>query len=195
MPDNNVALIVGAGSLLGQQIARGLAQAGLRVALNDLLPNHVEALASELAALGKQAAAYPADLSRKLALQTVLQTVLEAWERIDILIFIPVAQPVVALLDLDEWDWHHAVDQNLTAAFLCMQSVGRVMRELGGGVIVNVIGDRATGISASAAEGGLAALSLAAVEEFSSHNIRVHMAKPDADAILALCLQQQASQK
>src|SRR3972149_12200615 len=78
-----VALIVGAGSPFGQQVARNLAAAGLRVALNDLLPNHIEALAAELNAAGGQAAAYPTDLSRKLGLQTLLQAILETWEGID----------------------------------------------------------------------------------------------------------------
>ncbi|MEX2160659.1 MAG: SDR family NAD(P)-dependent oxidoreductase [Anaerolineales bacterium] len=185
---SKVALIVGAGSSLGQQIARGLARAGLRVALNDLLPNHIESLATDL---GEQAAAYPIDPSRKLGLQTMLQSILETWQRIDVLVFIPTAQSTTPLLDLDEWDWHRSLDLNLTTAFLCMQSVGRVMRELGGGIIVNVLPE-GTGASAvyTAAASGLAALSEAAAAEFSAHNIQVHFlagAPANLLSILQLC--------
>lgn len=188
---HKVALIVGAGTPLGAQVARGLAAGGHAVALNDLLPNHIEPLAAELVAAGGQAAAHPADLSRKLALQTMLQDILEAWERIDILVFIPAVQPVEPLLDMDEWDWHRTLDLNLTTSFLCMQSVGRVMRELGGGLIINAIpaSDVHSPVYA-AATAGLDALTQAAAAEFAAHNIQVHSISADVQAILRLCLQQ-----
>ena len=199
-----VALLIGAGSTTGAEIARGLAASGIHLALNDLLPTRIEPLAAEISASGGQAAAFPADVSRKLSLQTMLQEVLEKFERINVLIFIANVQPPDALLDMDEWDWHRTIDLNLTAAFLCMQSVGRVMRELGGGVIVNVLdtpspptslvaasGSLGTGSlpqsrrgekhSASAAyevaAAGVVAMSIASEEEFGAHGIRVHTAK------------------
>lgn len=193
---NKVALIVGAGSALGGQVARGLVAGDVRVALNGLLPNHIEALAAELNAGGGQAVAFPADLSRKLALQTMLQEILENWERIDILVFIPPVQPRVLLLDLDEWDWHRSVDLNLSAAFLCMQSVGRIMRQLGGGVMVNVL-EHSQVVSPvyDAAAAGLAALTQAASAEFAAHNIRLRALagdQVDPQTILDLCLQEQS---
>ena len=171
-----VALIVGAGTELGQAVARQLATNGVRVALNDLLPDRVELIAKEIQTTGGEAIVYATDLSRKLALQTVLQNILEAWARIDILIFIASNQPADALLDIDEWDWHRSVDLNLTAPFLCMQSVGRVMRELGGGVIVNMLAgsQRQTSAAYQAAAAGLTALSEAAKQELNQHYIRVY---------------------
>ncbi|MGH2581771.1 MAG: SDR family NAD(P)-dependent oxidoreductase [Anaerolineales bacterium] len=127
------ALIIGAGSETGRETARGLAKAGMRVALNDLLPDRIEELAAEVNGAGGEALAVPADVTHKMALQTMLQEVLGAWGRIDFLVFIASTQPPDAILDMDEWDWHRTIDMNLTAAFLCMQSVGRVMREQGGG--------------------------------------------------------------
>ena len=193
---NKVALIVGAGSALGGQVARGLVASEVRVALNDLLPNHIEALAAELNAGGGQTVAFPADLSRKLALQTVLQDILEAWERIDMLVFIPTVQPRGLLLDMDEWDWHRTVDLNLSAAFLCMQSVGRIMRQLGGGVMVNVL-EHSQVVSPvyDAAAAGLAALTRAASAEFTAHNVHLHALAGDhvdPQTILDLCLQEKS---
>lgn len=176
----SVALVVGAGSTLGQAVARVLAAKGFRVALNDLLPNHIEALAAKL---GEHTAAYPADLSRKLALQTMLQEILERWQRIDLLVFIPTTRPTTPLLDLDEWDWHRALDLNLTTAFLCMQSVGRVMRELGGGTMVNMLPTEWKDSTLfAAAVSGLAALTEGAAKEFAAHGIRV-MVLRDADQL------------
>lgn len=187
-----VALLIGAGSTTGAEIARGLAARGVRIALNDLLPTRIEPLAAEISASGNQAAAFPADVSRKLSLQTMLQEVLEKFERIDILIFIANVQPPDAILDMDEWDWHRTIDLNLTAAFLCMQSVGRVMRQLGGGVMVNVLKDvqgprsntgKAVSAAYEVAAAGIAALSRAAEAEFAAHRIRVHMAKSVEEVI------------
>jgi 3-oxoacyl-[acyl-carrier protein] reductase len=191
--DPKTALVVGAGSAIGQRAARSLAKAKMRLALNDLLPNHIESLAAELNVAGSQAVAFPADLSRKLGLQTMLQALLETWERIDVLVFIPTVQPGTLLLDLDEWDWHRAVDLDLSAAFLCMQSVGRIMREVGGGVIINVVpqSDIVSPVYAAAAA-GLAALSQTCAAEFAAHNIRVHAIaaeQVDEQHLLKLCLQ------
>lgn len=182
---SKVALIVGAGSQAGQQAARLLHAAGFRVALNDQMPNRVEALAAEL---GDGSAAYPADLSRKLSLQTMLQAVLEAWERIDVLVFVPTVAPHTSILDMDEWDWHRTVDSNLTAAFLTMQSAGRIMRQLGGGSIVNILApEYLTSPVFQAAVNGLQGLSEAAALEFASYNIQVHCLLADkVDSLLAL---------
>jgi NAD(P)-dependent dehydrogenase (short-subunit alcohol dehydrogenase family) len=168
-----VALIVGAGTASGQQIARELAANGFRVALNDLLPDRIEALAADLSS---QAIAHAADLSRKLSLQTMLQNILEKWGRIDALVFVASIQPTDPILDMDEWDWHRTIDLNLTTAFLCMQSVGRVMRELGGGVIVTVLaGDPSVASPAyEIAAAGLRALAESAQAEFAANNIKLH---------------------
>jgi NAD(P)-dependent dehydrogenase (short-subunit alcohol dehydrogenase family) len=168
-----VALIIGAGTATGRQIARELAANGFRVALNDLLPDRIETIATEL---GSHAVAHAADLSRKLSLQTMLQNILEKWGRIDALVFVASIQPTDPILDMDEWDWHRTIDLNLTAAFLCMQSVGRVMRELGGGVMVNVLAGDPT-IAAPAYEiaaAGLRALAESAKAEFTASNMKLH---------------------
>ena len=39
---------------------------------------------------------------------------------------------------MDEWDWHRTIEVNLSGAFLTMQTVGRIMRARGGGVIINL---------------------------------------------------------
>jgi NAD(P)-dependent dehydrogenase (short-subunit alcohol dehydrogenase family) len=184
---DRVALIAGAGSELGSAVARQLGAAGLWVALNDLLPTRIEPLAAEISAAGGQATAYAADLTRKLALQTVLQAILETYGRVDALIFVASVQPATPLLDLDEWDWHRAVDATLTAGFLTMQSVGRVMRELGAGVIVNVAAAAPNTAAYAAAAAGLQALSAAAKDELATHQIQVHwLQQPSAEQVVEL---------
>lgn len=168
-----VVLLAGAGTSLGQELGRALAAQGWRVALNDVLPTRVQPLAEEIASAGGQALACPADLTRKLALQTMLQGVLEHWERVDALVFIPSVQPAGNLLDIDEWDWHRGVDATLTAGFLLTQSVGRVMRELGSGTVLyaGAAGNGSPVFAAAAA--GLQTLADTAAAELAGHNIRL----------------------
>lgn len=173
MASERVVLLVGAGTELGQQLARQLAAQGWRVALNDLLPTRIEPLAEELQAAGGQVGAYAADLTRKLALQTMLQGVLERWGRVDALVFIPSVRPDGVVLDMDEWDWHRGIDATLTAGFLIIQSVGRVMREIGGGTIVYAGAGEAASAVYAAAAAGLQALAHSAAPELAAHNIRL----------------------
>jgi NAD(P)-dependent dehydrogenase (short-subunit alcohol dehydrogenase family) len=188
-----VALIIGAGTALGAEIARGLASSGMQLALNDQLPTRIEPLAAEITAGGGRAIAFSADVSRKLSLQTMLQEVLEKYARIDMLVFIANVQPPDVILDMDEWDWHRTIDLNLTAAFLCMQSVGRVMRELGGGVIVNVLNVpgptshvKSDSAAYAVAAAGVEALSRKADKEFAAHGIRVQVARSAEEALQIL---------
>jgi NAD(P)-dependent dehydrogenase (short-subunit alcohol dehydrogenase family) len=188
-----VALVVRAGSEIGRGLALELARAGTRVALNDLLPDRIEQIANRIKSTGGIASVNPADLTRKLALQTALQDILEAWGRIDVLIFIANVQPTDALLDMDEWDWHRALDQNLTAAFLCTQSVGRTMRATGGGTIIYILTGEENKSSPvyAAAAAGLQALSAAVAPELAGHNIQVHTLdakKTTAAEVVALCV-------
>lgn len=188
-----VALVVRAAGEFGEAIALELARGGTRVALNDLLPDGIERIATQINNLGGAAAAHSADLTHKLTLQTMLQDILAEWGRIDMLIFMAGVQPTDALLDMDEWDWHRALDQNLTAAFLCTQSVGRTMREIGGGAIIYILaGEKGKSSPAyAAAAAGLRALSAAVAPELAGHNIKIHTVESKevtAAQVVALCV-------
>ena len=184
-----LALVIGAGHGPGREVARQLVAAGAQVALNDLLPDPIEKLAAEL---GSGARPFPADASKKLSLQGLIQDVLEAYARIDILIFASAVQPRQALLELDEWDWRHALDLNLNAAFLALQSVGRVMRAQGGGQILILIehpneGEHPPSAAYHTASAALAALAASAAEQLAGDGIRVRAVPAgDAGRILAL---------
>ena len=75
---------------------------------------------------------------------------------------------------------------NLTGAFLMTQSVGRVMREQGGGVIVNLVTETSRDESPLraaffASMAGLASFSQQAARELAPYGIRVHTVTTDTD--------------
>jgi NAD(P)-dependent dehydrogenase (short-subunit alcohol dehydrogenase family) len=175
---DKVVLITGAGKGTGRVLAEALAERGAFVAANDISPINVEQLVTQIIANGGKAKAYIEDVAKKVGVQSLIHDVEEDLGGIDILINHAEVEPHTSLLDMDEWDWHRTLDVNLTGAFLMMQSVGRMMRAKGNGVIMNIVarigkGSEEAGAYASS-KAGLAALSRQADQEFSPHGIRVY---------------------
>ena len=173
--DGKVVLITGAGKGKGRALAEEFAKRGASVAANDISPINVDEL---VARSGGRIKTYVDDVAKKVAAQAIVNQVEDEFGRIDILINHAAVEPRVALLDMDEWDWHRVMDVNLTGSFLMMQSVGRVMRVKGSGVMINLISARPLEARNEAAYNasmtGLVALTRSAANELSSLGIRVH---------------------
>ena len=176
-----IALVTGAGRGIGRAIASGLARAGAMVAVNDINPDSCERVAAELASAS---AALHADVSNKHAVQAMIDGVLERWGRLDILVNNAGVEPHASLLTLDEWDWRRTIDVNLTGPFLTTQSAARVMKDTGGGVVVNIasIAGRAGGLrdrsAYVASKTGLVGLTKESARELAEHHIRVNAVCP-----------------
>jgi len=189
-----VALITGAGKGAGRNLALAFAKHGAAVAANDLSPVNVEELVDKINAGSGNARAYIDDVAKKVGVQALVKGVEDDFGRIDFLVNHASVEPHFLLLDMDEWDWHRTLDVNLTGAFLMTQSVGRVMREQGGGVIINLIsgaGRNESPLRAAflASMAGLEAFSQQAAGELAPYGIRVYAVKTgrDVESILDLC--------
>ncbi len=169
------ALITGASRAPGPDLARTLAARGWRVALNDLNPFVLDQLVQEITQAGGLAHAHFADIAQKLALQTILNDLEDAWGPMDVLINNTRVMPTMPLLDMDEWDWRRVLDVNLTGAFLLTQVVGRIMRAQGGGTIIHLLQpDEGAGHAAYAAtQAGLEGMVRVAERELGEVGVRV----------------------
>lgn len=187
-----VTLITGAGKGIGRTLARLLAARGAIIAANDISPLNVDTVVDEVIAAGGQARAYIHDVAKKVAVQAMVNQVMDDFGRIDALVNCANVQPPARLLDLDEWDLHRVFEVNAMGTFLMMQSVGRVMRQAGGGVIVNVLKlPPQAPASYLASRGGIAALSQRADEEWNPYGIRVWAVRgEDAPAATLRLLEQ-----
>ena len=192
--NKKIVLITGAGKGAGRSLAKAFAAQGAMVAANDISPLNVEDLVENINAGGGNAKAYIEDVAKKVAVQALVKDVEDDFGRIDILINHASVKPHSPLLDMDEWDWHRTLNVNLTGAFLLIQSVGRVMREGGGGVMVNLIPetDRDEGLLRAAflaSMAGLEEFSQQAACELAPYGIRVHAVKVSTAVkrVLDLC--------
>jgi len=176
---DKVVLITGAGRGSGRVLAEAFAAQGASLAFNDISPQNVESLAAELNARGCTAKAYVNDMVKKVAVQALVNQVEDDFGHIDVLINHAAVEPHTPLLDMDEWDWHRTLDVNLTAPFLAIQSVGRVMRGRDGGAIINLLSlpgetaalDRAAYLASLF---GLVGLTRQAARELFGYGIRIH---------------------
>ncbi len=172
--DGKVVLITGAGKGAGRALARLFAAQGCRVAANDISPVNLDDLVQEGSG---RIRAYTEDVAKKVGAQALIKQVEDDLGRIDILVNHAAVEPHVALLEMDEWDWHRVLDVNLTGAFLMMQSVGRIMKQNGSGRIINLIRleeAAATEAAYAASMYGLIALTRAAAKELDPFGVQVH---------------------
>ena len=176
-------LVTGAGRGAGQAIALRLGAAGAAVAAIDVNPDGAARTAEAIAQAGGKAQALTADVSNKMAVQTLLYQLLEAGERLGGLVNAANVAPGGAALTLDEWAWNRTLEVNLKGAFLMAQTAARAMKETGGGLIVNV--QRPAGEPPNAgvwaARAGLRGLTEALRAEWAALGVRVELVEAGAD--------------
>jgi NAD(P)-dependent dehydrogenase (short-subunit alcohol dehydrogenase family) len=181
---DRVVLVTGAGRGIGRALAAAFAEHGARVAANDITPVNLDPAVAAMTVGGGAVRAWVADVSNKMAVQTMIEEVRDAFGRIAILINNAAVEPHASLLAMDEWDWDRTLGVNLKGPFLTSQSVGRVMADQGGGVIVNIasVDGRAHGLAERAAyvasKTGLIGLTRESARELAAYNIRVNAVCP-----------------
>ncbi len=177
---DKVILITGAGRGLGRELALAFASLDASVAANDLNPLSLDQTIAQVQQAGGKARPFVFDVAKRMPVEGMLAQVLDQLGHIDILVNHAAVHPDASLLDMDEWDFHRTLDVNLAGPFFTMQQVGRVMRQQGGGSIVNLLTSPGlrqftkghTALSASQA--GLLGMTSSAAAELAPYHIRVN---------------------
>jgi NAD(P)-dependent dehydrogenase (short-subunit alcohol dehydrogenase family) len=176
--------VTGASRGLGRAIALGFAASGADVALTARSGEGVSAVAREAEELGAKTLELPASVSDPEAVAGVLAEIGRAWDGLDVLVNCAGVSPMFKKAELVEDDeWRHVLDVNVTGSFLCAREAGKLMLEGRGGSIVNVssihgqVGaERMAAYSAS--KGAVDALTRTLALEWAARGIRVNTISP-----------------
>lgn len=133
-----VALVTGGGRGIGRALALALAQAGADVAIADIDYYSAQNAASEINDLGKRGLAVHVDVTQKLSVTAMVQTVVDQLGGLDILVNNAGIFPIAALTTMEEDEWDRVMAINLKGVFLCSQAALAPMRQRGGGRIINM---------------------------------------------------------
>ncbi|NUU15804.1 SDR family NAD(P)-dependent oxidoreductase [Cellulomonas humilata] len=133
--NGKVVLVTGASSGIGAATARAAAAAGAKVVLVARREDRITALAGEL---GDVAIAVRADVTDAAQVRHAVDTAVEAFGGIDVLINNAGQAMTGAIADVDVEDFRAIVDLNMVAPLIVMQASIPVLREQGESAIVNV---------------------------------------------------------
>ena len=129
--DGQTAVVTGAGRGIGAAIVSRLIEAGAAVLAADIDPQP----ASGVAGAVRTAAI---DLSRPEACDTLADLAHDTFGSLDVWVNNAGIYPSSPLVDLTDDEWGRVLEINLTATFRGARAAARVMRQHGGGVIVNI---------------------------------------------------------
>jgi NAD(P)-dependent dehydrogenase (short-subunit alcohol dehydrogenase family) len=136
---DKIAIVTGGGRGIGQGIAYGFAKAGATVVITSRKANDLEATAAEISSFGGKVFALPSHLGKTEEIKRVVDTVMERYGRIDVLVNNAGASPAMGtVLDSDERLWDTIMNLNLKGLYFMSQAVAKIMKEQGGGKIVNI---------------------------------------------------------
>ena len=137
-----VALVTGCTGGLGQRICRAFAEQGTEVAgVYVQSKDQAESLAREWSALGPRCLAFQADVNEQPEIARLVERVMEAYGRIDVLVNNAAYNQMVPFKDLDGLTmeiWDHILLANLTSPFMCVKAVAPIMQRQKRGRIVNI---------------------------------------------------------
>jgi len=184
--DGKVALVTGASRGIGRAAAMGFADAVAEVILCSRKLPDLEKVADEISKMGGKAHPIAAHAGRMDEISNLIKTVETTFGRLDILVNNAGTNPAMAsVLDSDEKLWDSIVNLNLKGLYFLSQGAARIMKNHGGGSIINVASadgyrpEIMVGIySITKAAVIMATKSMAA--ELAQYNIRVNSVCPGA---------------
>jgi glucose 1-dehydrogenase len=184
-----VAIVTGGNSGIGKAIVLELARQAAKVVIDYVChPEATEALEKQVAALGDQAIGVDADVSKVADLQKLINTAVQKFGRLDVMVNNAGIETRTSVLDTTEEQYERVLQINLKSAFFGTQLAARQMiKQGGGGRVINLTsvhedwpmpGNTAYCLS----KGGMRMLTRTAGVELAPHNILVVGVAPGAVA-------------
>ncbi|NND66869.1 MAG: glucose 1-dehydrogenase [Halioglobus sp.] len=184
-----VALVTGGGRGMGRHMSIGLAEAGADVVLVGRKPESLKEAAAAIEALGRRAWVHEADVADTAAIDAVIAAVKSGPGRLDILVNNAGMVWTAPTLEYPLEGWDRVFDLNVRGLFYLSQQGALLMREHGGGSIINVssvsvwrCADDTTEpiVAYNASKGAVVTLTRDMAVKLARDNIRVNSIAPGA---------------
>lgn len=178
--NGKVALVTGGASGIGKAIAETFADKRVTVAIVDL---QLDAAQTHADAIGNGATAHACDVTDPTSINNVVEEVMAAHGRIDILVN---SAGVVALAPAEELEqkaWDLTIKVNLNGTFFMSQAVGREMLKAGKGKIINLASQAASvaldgHVAYCASKFGVVGITKVLASEWAGRGVNVNSISP-----------------
>jgi NAD(P)-dependent dehydrogenase (short-subunit alcohol dehydrogenase family) len=164
---DKIALVTGSTHNIGLAIARAFAREGATVVVHSRHEDVARGIAQEI-----KGDFFSADVARPDQIGAMFEHIKNAHSRIDILVNSVAHSLPGGILDVTLEEWERVMSINLTGYFLCLQHAGTMMKNQGGGSIINISagsGERSSpgGAAYSVSKGAINALTRQAAADLA----------------------------
>ena len=180
---DKIALVTGSTHNICLAIARAFADEGAKMIVHSRHEEDAKKVAQEICA-----DYFVADLAKPEQIAALFDHIREKYGRLDILVNSVAQSSSAGVLETSLDEWNRIMTINLTGYFLCIQHAGKMMKEQGGGAIINISagsGERSSpgGAAYSVSKGAINALTKQAAPLQARAFIRGEPVQADVTAI------------
>ncbi len=177
------AIVTGAGNGIGRAIAMLFAEEGARVLVADIEDDAGSAVVEEIKQAGGDAVFQHTDISDESSASSAVQAAVDAFDKVDILVNNAAAFVFGSIEDVTRDDWDRVFGVNVIGPANCVKAVLPVMRENGGGAIVNLASvsgfvAQPSFIPYNSSKGAVLQLTKCLAMDLATDNIRVNAICP-----------------
>ena len=180
-----VAVISGASSGLGKQMAKGFAMSGADLVLLARRIEKLEEYKKELEEFGVKVLTVKCDVTSTEDVDNAALLSEKEFGKVDILVNCAGASRDSGVLDMNDEDWDFTINTDLTSVFKMTRSFGNIMKKNNYGRIINIASmyglvgnDEIPTIAYHSSKGGVVNFTRAAAAELSKYNITVNAICP-----------------
>lgn len=184
--EERVVIVTGAAQGIGRELARQFAAAGAFAVVADLDLAKADTVVKEIREAGGIALAVEVDVAEEPSVVAMVNTVIQKWGRIDVLInnasiFATIEKGPFDQIPLDQWE--KVLNVNVTGSFLCVRAVAAHMRAAGFGRVINISSDSVTRgvgnyLHYVTSKSAVIGMTNALARELGGHGVTVNCVRP-----------------